>query len=480
MKTLAELLPGVGLAPELAVQHATGLASDSRKVQPGFLFFAVPGAKADGGVYATDAAARGALAMVAEGDVLAPMPCIEVPDVRASLAHAAALFHPRQPGTIVAITGTSGKTSIASFVRQIWTRLGHQAASVGTLGTVSPQCAHYGTLTTPDPIGLHESLGQLAAEGVTHLAIEASSHGLDQRRLDGVRLVAGAFTNLSRDHLDYHGTFEHYLAAKLRLFDTLLQPGQPAVVDADSDVSQQVIDACHARGLRVFTTGLRGQDLQLLASRPDGYATQLNLVCGGQEYAMRLPLAGLFQTANALVAAGLCIATGSEAGAVLAALEQLTGAPGRLEHAGEFRGGQIFIDYAHKPDALAKALQAVRPFVRQSLIVVVGCGGDRDVGKRPIMGEIATQNADVVIITDDNPRSEDPAKIRAAVLARSPDALEIGDRREAIRTAIHMLREGDLVLIAGKGHETGQIVGDKVLAFSDHEVVADVLGELPL
>ena len=479
MIKLAALLPSALMPPALAGLDVAGLASDSRLIQPGFVFFAVPGAKADGGIYAADALKRGAIATVGDSAAATPgLPFVPVADVRTALSHAAAIFYPRQPHTIVAITGTSGKTSIASFVRQIWTRLGHSAASVGTLGIVSPKGEHYGSLTTPDPVSLHASLDQLASEGVTHLALEASSHGLDQHRLDGARLSAGAFTNLSRDHLDYHHTFEAYLAAKLRLFETLLQPGQLAVIDADSETAEAVIAACTKRGLKVFTTGIRGHDLRLVEARPDGFATRLTIARPGQEYNVRLPLAGLFQTTNALVAAGLCIATGSPAAPVLAALEHLTGAPGRLEHVGTHERGQIFVDYAHKPDALAKALQALRPFVRKSLIVVVGCGGDRDPGKRPIMGQIAIENADVVIITDDNPRSENPATIRAAILAAAPDALEIGDREQAIRTAIRMLSEDDLLLIAGKGHETGQIVGDKVLPFSDHGVVAQVLKEL--
>lgn len=479
MIKLAALLPATTLAPALAGLDVAGLASDSRLIQPGFVFFAVPGAKADGGIYVADALKRGALAIVGETAAATPdLALVPVPDVRTALSQAAAVFYPRQPQTIVAITGTSGKTSIASFMRQIWTRLGHSAASVGTLGIVSPKGEHYGSLTTPDPVSLHRQLDELAGEGVTHLALEASSHGLDQHRLDGVRLSAGAFTNLSRDHLDYHHTFEAYLAAKLRLFEALLQPGQPAVIDADSEAAAAVMAACTRRGLQLFTTGARGHDLRLVEARPDGFATRLKIACAGRQYSVRLPLSGLFQTANALVAAGLCMATGSPVAAVLDALEHLTGAPGRLEHVGTHERGQIFVDYAHKPDALAKALQALRPFVRKSLIVVMGCGGDRDPGKRPIMGQIASENADVVIVTDDNPRSENPAAIRAAILAKAPDALEIGDREQAIRTAIRMLSEDDLLLIAGKGHETGQIVGDKVLPFSDHGVVAQVLKEL--
>ena len=282
MIKLAALLPATTLAPALAGLDVAGLASDSRLIQPGFVFFAVPGAKADGGIYVADALKRGALAIVGETAAATPeLALVPVPDVRTALSQAAAIFYPRQPQTIVAITGTSGKTSIASFMRQIWTRLGHSAASVGTLGIVSPKGEHYGSLTTPDPVSLHRQLDELAGEGVTHLALEASSHGLDQHRLDGVRLSAGAFTNLSRDHLDYHHTFEAYLAAKLRLFEALLQPGQPAVIDADSEAAAAVMAACTRRGLKLFTTGARGHDLRLMETRPDGFATRLKIACAG-------------------------------------------------------------------------------------------------------------------------------------------------------------------------------------------------------
>ena len=478
MTILGDLFPRSIIAADLRVRKVAAVTSDSRAVRPGSVFFAVPGAKANGLVYAQDAVARGALAIVAEdaaGIALGDAALILSSDVRAALSQAAAILNPRQPGAIVAVTGTSGKTSVASFVQQIWTRLGLQAASIGTLGVISPSGAAYGSLTTPDPVALHETLGRLAAEGVTHVAMEASSHGLDQRRLDGVRLAAGAFTNLSRDHLDYHDGFESYLAAKLRLFDTLLHAGQPAVIDADGEASARVVEVARQRGLALFATGLRGRELRLFEARPEGAATTLSVVHEGRETHLRLPLAGLFQVANALVAAGLCIATGSPADAVLAALEQIKGAPGRLEHVGSRDGGEIYVDYAHKPAALEAILLALRPFARRRLIVVVGCGGDRDPGKRPIMGEIAARLADVAIVTDDNPRSEDPAAIRAAMLAAAPRAIEIGDRAEAIAAAIAMLGEGDVLAIAGKGHETGQIVGARTLPFSDHEAVAKVL-----
>jgi UDP-N-acetylmuramoyl-L-alanyl-D-glutamate--2,6-diaminopimelate ligase len=481
---LRDLLPAVPGAAELT-QDVNGVTADSRKVAPGFAFFAVPGSTADGLAYAEEAIARGAVAVIAERPFAGAGPGVAslvVPDVRAALSQAAAALYPRQPQTIVAITGTSGKTSVAAFVRQIWVSLGHAAASLGTIGIVAPKQTVYGSLTTPDPVTLHQNLDKLADDGVTHLAMEASSHGLEQRRLDGVRLSAGAFTNLSRDHLDYHATLQDYLAAKLRLFEVLLQPGQPAVVDADSDVAAEVIGACKERGLNVMSVGARGQELRLVSQEPDGLCARLALQYAGAKYSVRLPLAGSFQASNALVAAGLCIATGDAPERVFAAMEQLEGAPGRLELVGTRAGAPIFVDYAHKPDALEKALGAVRALARGRLIVVFGCGGNRDRGKRPLMGEIAARDADIVIVTDDNPRSENPGAIRAAILegARGIAAnkvIEIGDRRAAIAAGISDLHAGDVLLVAGKGHETGQILGDRVLPFSDHEAIRDALRE---
>jgi UDP-N-acetylmuramoyl-L-alanyl-D-glutamate--2,6-diaminopimelate ligase len=335
----------------------------------------------------------------------------------------------------------------------------------------------YGSLTTPDPVALHRTLDALVAEGVTHLAIEASSHGLDQHRLDGVRVAAGAFTNLSRDHLDYHPSIEAYLAAKLRLFEALVVDGGAAVVEADHEHAPTVIAAAEKRALRVVTVGRAGRDIRLTAAAIDGFAQVMTVEHGGKRYVSRLPLPGAFQVENALVAAGLAVATGGEPAAVFAALASLKGASGRLDLAGEKNGAPIFVDYAHKPDALAKALEALRPYAKGQLAVVFGCGGDRDMGKRPLMGAIAVKLADRVIVTDDNPRSEDPAKIRAEILDAAPGALEIGDRRAAIRDAVTALKRGDVLLVAGKGHETGQIIGDRVLPFSDHEEVAAALKE---
>ena len=478
---LAALFPDAGLPPGHADIVVEGLAQDSRSVKQGFVFFAVPGSKADGLAFVPQALAAGAVAVVAAlppAHLPPKVAFVASADVRLALTQAAARFFARQPATIAAVTGTSGKTSVAAFLRQLWLQNGEQAASMGTIGVIAPSGAVYGSLTTPDPLTLHATLDQLAGEGVTHLALEASSHGLDQRRLDGVRLSAAGFTNLSRDHLDYHVDAEDYFRAKLRLFDTLLQPEMPAVIDADSDISQRVIAACQARGLKVLTTGERGDYIRLERATRVGFDTVLRLTHANSTYEVTLPLPGTFQASNALLAAGLCIATGGDPLRTLAGLATLQGAPGRLERVGTFRGAPILVDYAHKPDALEKVLVALRPFAQHRLMVVFGCGGDRDAGKRPIMGEIASRLADVVIVTDDNPRSEPPALIRSAILATAPRAREIADRRHAIATAIGMLQSGDVLVIAGKGHETGQIIGDEVLPFSDNAAVLGALKHL--
>ncbi|SFP61944.1 UDP-N-acetylmuramoylalanyl-D-glutamate--2,6-diaminopimelate ligase [Bradyrhizobium sp. Ghvi] len=478
---LRELLGNdAAIEPAVAALDVTGVALDSRVVKPGDLFFALSGSKTDGARFIDAAVAAGAVAVVGDH---APDGCkvafVAVANPRRALALAAARFFPAQPATIAAVTGTSGKTSVAAFTRQIWERLGHASASIGTIGLVSPKRTVYGSLTTPDPIALHRQLDEIAREGVTHLAFEASSHGLDQYRLDGVRISAGGFTNLSRDHMDYHPTVAHYLAAKLRLFRELIPPSGAAVISADHDCSAEAIDAAKARGLHVMAVGRNGdgagEGIRLVDAAVEGFSQELSLEHRGRAHAVRLPLVGEFQIENALVSAGLAIGTGSDAADVFASLEHLEGAKGRLERVGERNGAPVFVDYAHKPDALAKALQALRPYARRRLIVVFGAGGDRDAGKRPIMGEIAAQNADRVIVTDDNPRSEKPEAIRAAILAAAKGAREIGDRAAAIRAAIEELEEGDALLVAGKGHETGQIVGGKVLPFSDHEAVAAAL-----
>jgi UDP-N-acetylmuramoyl-L-alanyl-D-glutamate--2,6-diaminopimelate ligase len=465
--------------PQAEAVEVRGLAVDSRVVRPGDLFFALAGHKTDGSRFVDAAIAAGAVAVASDQRPgLAKIPFVVLGNPRRALALAAAKFFPRQPETIAAVTGTSGKTSVAAFTRQIWEAEGHASASIGTIGLVSPKRTIYGSLTTPDPIALHRQLDEIARDGVTHLAFEASSHGLDQYRLDGVRVAAGGFTNLTRDHMDYHPDVAHYLNAKLRLFRDLVADGGVAVIAADHDCSQEVIDAARSRKLRIVATGRKadGADgIRLVDAAIDGFAQKLVIEHRTRKHTIALPLVGEFQIENALVAAGLAIGTGSDAANVFAGLEKLQGAKGRLERVGERNGAPIFVDYAHKPDALAKALQALRPYARRKLVVVFGAGGDRDAGKRPLMGAIASENADRVIVTDDNPRSENPAAIRAAILAAAKGATDIGDRAEAIKAGIAALEPGDALLIAGKGHETGQIVGSQTLPFSDHDAVAAAL-----
>jgi UDP-N-acetylmuramoyl-L-alanyl-D-glutamate--2,6-diaminopimelate ligase len=456
-----------------------GVCADSRQATTGFAFFAIAGAKADGAKFAKDAVARGASVVIGEGarpaDLDQKIPYVRVADVRRALALAAAKIFSRQPRVMVAVTGTNGKTSVASFVRQIWASLGEQAASVGTIGLVTPSGEVAGSLTTPDSVSLHELLDRLAEAGVTHMAMEASSHGLDQKRLDGVLLAAGAFTNLTRDHLDYHKTFDDYRAAKMRLFDTLLPSGAAAVADADEEDAKRIEEIAKRRGLRYFSVGRSGKNLQLVSAAIDGFAQRLEILADGRKHAVKLPLVGAFQVSNALVAAGLAIAIGSDTAKTLGALESLKGASGRLEYVGEKNGAPIFVDYAHTPDALENALTALRPYVKNKLTVVFGAGGDRDPGKRPLMGAAALRHADQIYVTDDNPRSEEPSEIRRAILKEARGAAEIGDRTQAVREAVHNLKAGDVLLIAGKGHESGQILRDRTIPYTDHDAVKAAL-----
>jgi UDP-N-acetylmuramoyl-L-alanyl-D-glutamate--2,6-diaminopimelate ligase len=457
-----------------------GLTADSREVKPGWLFAALRGGKADGAEFIPAAVANGAAAILAGNGALpasGPVPVLTSGQPRRALALMAARFYGAQPETVVAVTGTSGKSSVADFTRQIFAGLGRKAASLGTIGLIKPGRSLYGSLTSPDPITLHRTLADLAREGITHLALEASSHGLDQHRLDGIAVRAAGFTNLGHDHLDYHPSVEAYLAAKLRLFSDLLVPDGVAVVNADAEQAQDVIGVVRRAGRAVMTVGQAGDTLTLETLTPDRFAQRLQVRHAGRSVDIRLPLLGAYQAGNALLAAGLAMATGEPAERVLPALGKLEVVKGRLEVMGLVRGGLVVIDYAHKPDALAAALAALRPFAPGRLVCVFGCGGDRDRGKRPIMGEIATRMADTVIVTDDNPRSEDAKAIRAEILAGASGAREIGDRTEAIKAGTRLLRPGDVLLIAGKGHETGQIVGDKVIPFSDHDVVRALLTE---
>lgn len=461
----------------------TGLASDSRAVEPGFLFAALPGTRTDGRAFVQEAVAKGATAILtSSGEGVDPagfagpapnVVWIRDPNPRRRFALLAARFFRNQPKTVVAVTGTNGKTSVVRFVRHIWYVLGLSGASIGTLGVSSEHLNQRGNLTTPDPVSLHRALAELAGRGIDHLAMEASSHGLSQHRLDGVRIAAAAFTNLTRDHLDYHGSSEAYLAAKLRLFEELVTAGGSAVVNADSPQAPAVRDAAARRGLGVVTYGsTAGSDIRLLGAEATDGGQDLALSVFGQRCRVTLPLAGDFQASNALAALGLVVSTGGSVGPSVAALGSLPQVSGRLERVARLaNGATIYVDYAHTPDALAAVLGAARAGSRRRLVVLFGCGGDRDAGKRPAMGRIAAELADLVIVTDDNPRSEDPAVIRRQILAGCPDAVEIGDRAQAIEHAVEGLGEGDVLVVAGKGHETGQIVGSVVHPFEDAAVV---------
>ena len=477
---ISELAQGLADGGEASGAVLTGLASDSRKVVPGNLFAALSGTKADGARFVADAEAKGAVAVLAGPDqeIATALPVLRSADPRRALALMAARLRGRQPATVAAVTGTSGKTSIAAFTRQLWSAAGEKAASIGTVGLVSPTRTEYGSLTTPDPIALAELLAELDGEGVSHVSIEASSHGLDQRRLDGVKLSAAAFINLGRDHLDYHPDLESYFASKMRLFDTLLPKGAPAVIFADDPWSDRATAIALHSGADLLTVGRKGTFLSLKRLEHERHRQIAEIDHEGRLYRVVLPLAGEFQMANALVAAGLAIATGVDPDIALEALEDLNGAPGRLELAGTTQAGApVFVDYAHKPEALENVLSSVRPFTTGRVIVVFGCGGDRDKGKRPIMGEIAKRLADLVIVTDDNPRSEVPETIRAEILAAAFGATEIGDRRKAIRAAVGAARPGDTIIVAGKGHESGQTVGATTHPFSDHEEVRSAIAE---
>ena len=452
-----------------------GLASDSRDVRPGYLFAALPGTRNDGASFMAEAVRRGAITVLGDPGLRGKAEALGVRFIadanpRRRLALIAAEHFGAQPDTVAAITGTNGKTSVSVFLRQIWESLGHNAASMGTIGLVGPRGTASLHHTTPDAIALHRFLAELEDDGINHLALEASSHGLDQFRIDGVRIAAAAFTNLTHDHLDYHGDFAHYLAAKLRLFRELVVDGGLAVVNADAGHAGHFIQAARSRNLRLLTVGEHGEDVHLIARQAVPDAQHLDIAYENNRYSVSLPLAGSFQASNALIAAALAIGLGDSAERVFPVLQRLKGAPGRLEKVAYARSGApIYVDYAHTPDALETVLKALRPHVQHRLHLVFGCGGDRDRAKRPVMGAIAARLADVAIVTDDNPRSEDPASVRAAILAASPGAREIGDRAEAIRAGIAALETGDVLVIAGKGHESGQAIGSEVRPFLDSE-----------
>lgn len=465
-------------------QPVAALTEDSRAVTPGALFAALPGTRTHGRAFIGDAIRRGAVAVLAKDGSALPADAesavlVTSPRPRQAFAQMAARLHPRQPHVLAGVTGTNGKTSVASFTRQIWAAAGRQAASLGTLGLVPPAVAGPGSLTTPDPVSLHQCLDALAESGVDHLAIELSSHGLAQERVDGLALTAAAFTNLSQDHLDYHGDMETYFRAKARLFAELLPTGSTAVVNADTPQSGALAEICRQRGHTLWTYGGDADaSLRLDSRTADPTGQDLTLTVFGHTSQVRLPLVGQFQAMNALAALGLAAAGGTPVSTALAALAHLEGAPGRLQRVADTASGAaVFVDYAHTPDALATVLDALRPHARGRLIAVFGAGGDRDRGKRPEMGRIAAERADRVIVTDDNPRSEDAASIRRAILDGTSGAEEIGDRAAAIRAAVRDLAAGDVVLIAGKGHETGQIIGETTLPFDDTETARAAVAE---
>lgn len=451
----------------------SAISCDSRIVKPGSVFFALSGRHHDGAKYVNNAIDAGAIAIVTDQHTEFPslgVPILRSDNPRLALAKAAARFFENQPGNIVAVTGTAGKTSVASFAQQIWVRLGFDAAMIGTTGVISPSRNDYGSLTTPDPVALHALLSELCHEGISHCAMEASSHGLDQYRLDGVNLSAAAFTNLGRDHMDYHPNIDHYFNAKMALFERILEPGKPAVIFSDDEWSDQAIEHAKQAGHDVLTVGAKGDFLTVKRVEQMRFSQRAEIHANGDIFEVELPLAGDFQLANALVAAGLVIATGADMRDALSSLSHLRGAKGRLDLVGNAPcGAPIYVDYAHKPDALEHVLKAVRPFTSGRIILVFGCGGDRDQGKRGIMGEIANRLSDISIVTDDNPRTEAASSIRAQILEQAPNAIEIADRSQAIANAVDMLGEGDSLIIAGKGHEHGQIIGDQILPFSDHE-----------
>ena len=447
----------------------TGFAIDHRKVARGSVFGAFRGAVFNGEDFIGQAVDRGAVAVVARPEAqVERVPLLADAKPRRLFAELAAKFYAPYPETVVAVTGTNGKTSTVEMTRQIWRMSGHRSASIGTLGVTTSDDQVKTGLTTPDIVTFLHNMAGLKRMGTSHVAYEASSHGLDQHRCEGVPLAAAAFTNFSRDHLDYHETMDAYFEAKTRLFEDLLQPGKPSVIWTDDPKSGEVIERSRARGHEVLTVGREGETIRLVEQSPTPLGKTLMLEHGGKSYRLPLPLIGAYQASNVLTAAGLVLATGGTWDSIFSAMQRVAPVRGRLERAVISRAGvPVYIDYAHTPDALEAAIAALRPHVEGRLITVFGAGGDRDQGKRPEMGAVATRMSDIVIVTDDNPRSEDPAAIRSAIMAGAPGATEVGGRREAIAEAIRIARDGDIVLVAGKGHETGQIIGDRVLPFDD-------------
>lgn len=478
MPKLSTIL-GRPIEPDVEIKD---MSSDSRHIHTGSLFAAVPGSRTDGRSYIADAVKQGAVAILAPrwtpkpvSDT--PLAWIEDDNPRKLFSEMAARFYGQQPSHIAAVTGTNGKTSTVNFAQQIWHKLGLKGASLGTLGLKGANISSPGSMTTPDPVTLHAHLADLAAAGISHLALEASSHGLHQYRLDGVKIRAAGFTNLTRDHLDYHATMDEYRLAKLRLFAEVLSDDGIAVINADAPEAKQISNLCADRKIKCWTYGLKGQEFKLIDRVPTPQGQKIKLEFMGRKCAFTLPLVGAFQVMNVLCAAGLVTALDEDRlDDILDVLTRIEGVPGRLQLVpGHPQGAAVYVDYAHTPDALENILNALRPHTTRRLVCLFGCGGDRDTGKRPVMGQIAKRLADVVIVTDDNPRSEDPAAIRKMVLEGAGGAMEIAGRRDAIRTAIDMLEEGDVLVIAGKGHEQGQIFADRVDPFDDVGEALNVL-----
>lgn len=461
----------------------TGICCDSRAVKPGDLFAAFKGTKADGDAFIADAIAKGATAILCDEDAVLPeqaafLPVVKTKFPRKVFSHAVArFFEYRQPEHMVAVTGTNGKTSVAHFCRQIWQFVGHKGASIGTVGAVDSEGQSYGdaALTTPDTVGLHAMLGEMQEQGVTYAAMEASSHGLDQYRLDGVRIEAAGFTSFSRDHLDYHLTQEAYFSAKARLFAELLPEGGTAVLNADIPEYDALFKIAGVRKQHIISYGERAEDIRLIEAAPAGGRQEITIEVAGKQYLVDSPLVGRFQAYNLLCALGLVAASGVDMEAAVNVLHKVQAVTGRMECVAETpMGARIFVDYAHTPDGLEKALQELRAYANGKLVVVFGCGGDRDKGKRPVMGRIAAENADEVIVTDDNPRTENAAIIRQEIMAACQGATEIAGREEAIRHAVGMLQQGDILLIAGKGHEDYQIIGTTKHHFDDREIARNL------
>ena len=476
---LSELISGRSMMPALfgkSDPEIVGITADSREVRPGWLFAALPGSRLDGRAFIRQAIDNGASAILTTPDARAEVDeqvgLIADGEPRQWLAKMAATFYRTQPDTVVAVTGTNGKTSVAEFTRQIWAQADYRSASLGTLGLTVNGKVEGPSLTTPDPVSLHALMKDLATREISHAAIEASSHGLDQSRLDGLHLKAAAFTNLSRDHLDYHGTMEAYLTAKMGLFDRVMAPGGTAVLNGDADEFQALAGVAGRRKHRIISFGqMRGAELRIATRTPAPSGQVVDIIALGRARTLNLPLVGAFQAWNAMAALGLAIGGGMRVGRALECLAKIKGVRGRMEKVATLvNGAAVYVDYAHTPDALQTVLTSIRPHVQGNLWCVFGCGGDRDAGKRPLMGAVVDRLADKAVITDDNPRSEDPASIREAAAAACPDALNIGDRAKAIQVAMEQLGAGDVLVIAGKGHEPGQEINGEILPFDDASV----------